>query len=109
MRFPIKDEAHHARCKPQLGSRLGLIPSSWSNDCRTPSSRGAEPGEEVALVGGDAGVALQHVGMLVGRSAHRHLWPEIVHWIRARGGPGPEIGRGHYLASHQQVIRPSAF
>ena len=42
---------------------------------------------------GDTGVALQHVGMLVGRSAHRHLWPEIGRWIRARGGPGPEGSR----------------
>jgi polyhydroxyalkanoate synthase len=31
---------------------------------------------------GDTGVAIRHVGMLVGRSAHRRLWPEIVRWIR---------------------------
>ncbi len=30
---------------------------------------------------GDTGVALQHVGMLVGRNAHRYLWPEILRWI----------------------------
>ncbi len=30
---------------------------------------------------GDLGVALQHVGVLVGRRAHRHLWPEIIRWI----------------------------
>ena len=30
---------------------------------------------------GDAGVALQHVGVLVGRNAHRHLWPILLHWI----------------------------
>jgi polyhydroxyalkanoate synthase len=28
---------------------------------------------------GDVGVALQHVGVLVGRSAHRQLWPQILH------------------------------
>jgi polyhydroxyalkanoate synthase len=28
--------------------------------------------------GGDVGVALQHVGVLVGRSAHRDLWPRIL-------------------------------
>ncbi len=33
---------------------------------------------------GDTGVALQHVGMLVGRRAHRQLWPEIMQWIRAQ-------------------------
>jgi polyhydroxyalkanoate synthase len=32
---------------------------------------------------GDTGVALRHVGMLVGRSAHRHLWPEILDWMRS--------------------------
>jgi polyhydroxyalkanoate synthase subunit PhaC len=36
---------------------------------------------------GDVGVALQHVGVLVGPSAHRWLWPEILVWMRGpRGG-----------------------
>ncbi|HEU4350819.1 MAG TPA: alpha/beta fold hydrolase [Burkholderiales bacterium] len=30
---------------------------------------------------GDIGVALQHVGPLVGRNAHALLWPKIVDWI----------------------------
>jgi polyhydroxyalkanoate synthase len=30
---------------------------------------------------GDVGVALQHVGPLVGRNAHAVLWPRIVQWI----------------------------
>jgi polyhydroxyalkanoate synthase subunit PhaC len=30
---------------------------------------------------GDSGVLLQHVGMLVGRSAHQRLWPEIFAWV----------------------------
>lgn len=30
---------------------------------------------------GDVGVALQHVGPLVGRNAHAALWPRIVAWI----------------------------
>jgi polyhydroxyalkanoate synthase len=29
---------------------------------------------------GDVGVALQHVGPLVGRNAHELLWPRIVEW-----------------------------
>ncbi len=41
---------------------------------------------------GDTGVALRHVGMLVGRSAHRCLWPEIVRWIRALGEPAQKGG-----------------
>lgn len=32
---------------------------------------------------GDTGVAIQHVGALVGRSAHQKLWPEIIGWIQA--------------------------
>jgi polyhydroxyalkanoate synthase subunit PhaC len=35
----------------------------------------------ILTYGGDKGVALQHVGALVGPSAHRSLWPEIVAWI----------------------------
>jgi polyhydroxyalkanoate synthase len=31
---------------------------------------------------GDRGVALQHVGALVGRNAHHRLWPQIVDWLR---------------------------
>lgn len=29
---------------------------------------------------GDVGIALRHVGILVGRNAHRILWPEILAW-----------------------------
>jgi len=30
---------------------------------------------------GDKGVALQHIGALVGQMAHRRLWPEILAWL----------------------------
>lgn len=30
---------------------------------------------------GEAGVAMRHVGLLVGRESHRRIWPEIVQWI----------------------------
>ena len=30
---------------------------------------------------GDLGVAIQHVGVLVGRNAHRHLWPILLQWV----------------------------
>lgn len=42
------------------------------------------PDKELLWYGGDAGVALRHVGALVGRSAHQTLWPQIVRWIHAR-------------------------
>jgi polyhydroxyalkanoate synthase len=30
---------------------------------------------------GEPGVALQHVGALVGRQAHRRVWPSLLRWI----------------------------
>ncbi len=33
---------------------------------------------------GDCGVAIRHVGPLVGRSSHRRIWPKISQWIKAR-------------------------
>jgi polyhydroxyalkanoate synthase subunit PhaC len=39
--------------------------------------------KSVLHYGGDVGVSLQHVGMLVGESAHARLWPEVLRWIDA--------------------------
>jgi polyhydroxyalkanoate synthase len=51
-----------------------------------PFHRAARSRDATVLwYGGDVGVSLQHVGMLVGREAHRTLWPEIVRWIYAHG------------------------
>ena len=33
---------------------------------------------------GDVGVALRHVGVLIGAGAQRRLWPQILRWVRAR-------------------------
>jgi polyhydroxyalkanoate synthase subunit PhaC len=44
--------------------------------------------KKVLWYGGDVGVALQHVGMLVGRNAHRCLWPEIMKWVQAHHSGG---------------------
>jgi polyhydroxyalkanoate synthase len=41
----------------------------------------------------ETGVCLQHVGMLVGRKAHRQLWPEILAWLRRRGAATKVAGR----------------
>lgn len=35
---------------------------------------------------GDVGVALRHVGVLIGANAQRRLWPEILHWVQERRG-----------------------
>jgi polyhydroxyalkanoate synthase subunit PhaC len=40
--------------------------------------------KEVLWYHGDQGVALQHVGILVGRTAHAELWPRIIAWARLR-------------------------
>jgi len=37
---------------------------------------------DVLEYGGDRGVALEHVGILVGRNAHDRVWPDILRWIR---------------------------
>jgi hypothetical protein len=36
---------------------------------------------------GDRGVALQHLGPLIGPSAHRDLWPKILDWVSDRERP----------------------
>jgi polyhydroxyalkanoate synthase len=32
---------------------------------------------------GEAGVGLQHLGILVGRKAQAEIWPQVVAWMRA--------------------------
>ncbi len=38
---------------------------------------------------GDVGVVLQHVGLLVGEKAHKHLWPQILKWMHQHSAPSP--------------------
>ena len=35
---------------------------------------------------GELGVCLQHLGILVGRHAQAHVWPEIVSWLKSLPG-----------------------
>jgi polyhydroxyalkanoate synthase len=46
----------------------------------------AMPCRDVKLIEypGETGVALQHVGILVGRNAYKRVWPVIVHWLESR-------------------------
>jgi polyhydroxyalkanoate synthase len=37
---------------------------------------------------GDRGVSLQHVGVLIGETAHRRIWPGILQWIEDGFPPG---------------------
>ena len=48
----------------------------------------AVPGNDVRLLAypGEVGVALQHVGILAGRAAYAHVWPQIITWIKERDG-----------------------
>ena len=43
-------------------------------------------GKQVLEYHGDTGVVVQHLGVLVGRNAHRTLWPQILSWL-----DGPEV------------------
>ena len=43
----------------------------------------ASPDVQVLDYGGDAGVVLQHVGVLVGPNAHASIWPRVVRWMLA--------------------------
>lgn len=45
--------------------------------------RAASREKRVLWYEGDVGVAIQHVGSLVGREAHARLWPEILDWTCA--------------------------
>ncbi|MBW8896540.1 MAG: hypothetical protein JF619_00125, partial [Massilia sp.] len=42
------------------------------------------PRKRVLHYEGDVGVNLQHVGVLVGRSAHERIWPQIFDWLDGR-------------------------
>lgn len=42
---------------------------------------------------GERGVYLQHLGILVGRHAHAHVWPKIIDWIRIQVEHGLEVAR----------------
>jgi polyhydroxyalkanoate synthase len=41
----------------------------------------SSPRRDAITYESDAGVALAHVGVLVGIEAHRRLWPEIMRWV----------------------------
>jgi polyhydroxyalkanoate synthase len=41
----------------------------------------ASPAKRVLHYEGDIGVNLQHVGVLVGASAHARIWPAIFEWL----------------------------
>jgi hypothetical protein len=36
----------------------------------------------VIAVAGERGVCLQHLGILVGRDAQAHIWPQILSWLK---------------------------
>ncbi|HEX5768835.1 MAG TPA: alpha/beta hydrolase, partial [Burkholderiales bacterium] len=40
-------------------------------------------GVTLATYTGESGVVMQHVGVLVGRNAHRTLWPQIATWLQS--------------------------
>jgi polyhydroxyalkanoate synthase len=62
-----------------LDPRSRLIPP----EAMVPFHEAAGSGRKLLLhYEGDIGVNLQHVGVLVGRSAHARLWPAIFDWLQ---------------------------
>lgn len=53
---------------------------------------------------GDVGVGLQHVGVLVGRSAHQKLWPEILDFLREHS-TAPDMPRPVARATPRRQTR----
>lgn len=45
----------------------------------------ASPAKRLLAYEGDVGVAIQHVGALVGASAHQRIWPAVFDWLEAVG------------------------
>lgn len=61
-----------------IDPRCPLVPP----EATLPFLEAAASREKIVLpYEGDVGVSLQHLGPLVGRRAHAHLWPQIVEWI----------------------------
>jgi polyhydroxyalkanoate synthase len=66
---------HTAPLTTVFAPRGAVIPPSSV----VPVHEAAASADKLLLrYGGDVGVALQHVGVLVGRTAHRDLWPRIL-------------------------------
>ena len=45
---------------------------------------------------GELGVCLQHLGILVGRHAQAHVWPEIVSWLKCLSSDMAKADRMDY-------------
>ncbi|WP_051971565.1 alpha/beta hydrolase [Massilia sp. 9096] len=59
----------------------------------------ASPAKLLLEYEGDVGVNLQHVGVLVGRSAHARIWPRIFDWLDALDDSQGEQARPAHLAA----------
>jgi poly[(R)-3-hydroxyalkanoate] polymerase subunit PhaC len=63
----------------------------------------ALPTKDVSLITypGEIGVALQHLGILVGREAYARVWPNIIAWLAAhRWKADPAANRRGYRFGH---------
>ena len=65
-----------------LDPRSRIVPASSVEAYRTRTRS-----KDVRFIDydGDAGVMIQHVGVLVGENAHRLIWPQIQAWVRLLG------------------------
>lgn len=76
---PVLPDAFDAPLLAVLDEKCSVVPPRST----LPFLDAAKSVEKKILwYSGDVGVSLRHVGALVGRSAHQHLWPEIVAWVK---------------------------
>ena len=62
----------------------------------------ASPAKLLLEYEGDVGVNLQHVGVLVGRSAHARIWPTIFDWLEAQEDTGADARQSAPLLAAAQ-------
>jgi polyhydroxyalkanoate synthase len=76
---------------PNVAVPILAVVNPFNRDVPPPSTlrfldRTLAPSKALLEYAGEPGVALQHVGVLVGREAHLTVWPRIVAWIHETAG-----------------------
>lgn len=59
--------------------------------------------KRILVYDGDFGVALQHVGALVGDNAHRQVWPRVFQWLDGIAASGVSCARQFNRASPKRI------
>jgi polyhydroxyalkanoate synthase subunit PhaC len=73
------------RCDSLAKMPVAAIVDHTSRVVPSSSALGGLKDPSIFLYEPEVGVALQHVGPLVGRRAHREIWPNVIAWMRGSG------------------------